>query len=181
MRQHATTAPSIGRIKPAPAWGHRSAIQVLVRVVLMLLVLEAVVIVVFRLQVRPGIDAIRRFNRAVLNPAMMKLAGSCPLVRLGDPSSRPSLGTVLRDACCRRAGRQPVLRPAAVWPYRLVRQRDGCGRMRTIEHRGKLYHAAAPMIVPFADAAPVISARSLRSFRLYNVRSFLRLDITGEE
>ena len=76
MSRHATTAPSIGRIKPAPAWGHRGVIQVLVRVVLMLLVLEAVVIVVFRLQVRPGIDAIRRFNRAVLNPAMMTLAGS---------------------------------------------------------------------------------------------------------
>ena len=76
MSKHATTAPPVRRIKAASAWGHRRAIQVLVPVVLMLLVLEAVLIVVFRLQVRPAIDAIRRFNRAVLNPAMMKVAGS---------------------------------------------------------------------------------------------------------
>jgi hypothetical protein len=50
----------------------------------------------------------------------------------------------------------------------------------TIEHRGKLYHAAAPTIVPFAQAAPLISARLLRSLRPYSVSSFLRLDITGE-
>ena len=77
MSKHTTTARPIRRVEAAPAWGHRGVIQVLVRVVLMLLVLEAVLIVVFRLQVRPAVGfSIRRFNRAVLNPAMMKVAGS---------------------------------------------------------------------------------------------------------
>ncbi len=51
----------------------------------------------------------------------------------------------------------------------------------TVKHKGKRYHTATPAIAPFADAAPVISARSRRTFSLYNVRSFLRLEITGEE
>ena len=180
MRQHVTTAPSIGRLKPAPAWGHRSAIQVLVGVVLMLLVLEAVLIVVFRLQVRPAIDVIRRFNRAVLNPAMMKVAGSAHwYASVIHHQGRASGRSYATPVVVEQAGSRFYI----PLPYGLT---DWCANVTaaggcTIRRKGKLYHTAAPTIVPFADAAPVISARSRRSFRLYNVRSFLRLDITGKE
>ena len=167
-------------ITAAPARGHRRAVQVLVRIVLMLLMLEAVLIVVFRLQVRPAIDAIRRFNRAVLNPAMMKVAGSAhwyaSVIRHQGRTSGRSYAT---PVVVEQAGSRfyiPLPYGLTDW-YANVTAAGGC----TIEHKGKLYHTAAPTIVPFADAAPVISARSLRSFRLYNVRSFLRLDITGGE
>ena len=180
MSKHATTAPSIRRVEAAPACGCRGVIQVLVRVVLMLLVLEAVVIVVFRLQVRPAIDAIRRFNRAVLNPAMMTLAGSSHwYASVIHHQGRASGRSYATPVVVEQAGSQFYI----PLPYGLT---DWCANVTaaggcTIEHRGKRYHTAAPTIVPFADAAPVISARSLRTFRLYNVRSFLRLDITGEE
>lgn len=51
----------------------------------------------------------------------------------------------------------------------------------TVKHKGKRYHTATPAIARFADADPVISARSRRTFSLYNVRSLLRLEITGGE
>ena len=179
MSKHAATAPSVRRIKAAPAWGHRRAVQVLVAVVLTLLVLEAALIVVFRLQVRPAIDAIRRFNRAVLNPAMMKLAGSAHWYASVIHHQGRASGRSYATPVVEQAGSHFYI----PLPYGLT---DWCANVTaaggcTIERKGKLYHAAAPTIVAFADAAPVISARSLRSFRLYNVRSFLRLDITGEE
>jgi hypothetical protein len=179
MRQHVTIASSGGRIRAKPVRGYRGAIQALVGVVLMLVVLEAVLIVVFRLQMQPAIDAVRRFNRAVLNPAMMKLAGSAHwyasvIYHQGRASGRSYATPVLVE----QAGNHfyiPLPYGATDWSANVT----AAGRC-TIEHRGKLYHAAAPTIVPFPQVAPLISARLLRSFRLYNVRSFLRLDITGE-
>ena len=180
MSKHTTTALPVRRIKAAPVWGHHRAIQVLVGVGLMLLLLEAVLIVVFRLQVRPAIDAIRRFNRAVLNPAMMKLAGSAHwYASVIHHQGRASGRSYATPVVVEQAGSHFYI----PLPYGLT---DWCANVTaaggcTIERKGKLYHTAAPTIVPFADASPVISARSLRSFRLYNVRSFLRLNITGEE
>ena len=143
MSKHATTARPIRRVEAAPAWGHRGAIQVLVRVVLMLLVLEAVLIVVFRLQVRPAIDAIRRFNRAVLNPAMMKLAGSSHwYASVIHHQGRASGRSYATPVVVEQAGSQ-LLHPAAVWPYRLVRQRDGCGRMHCRTQGQALSHRSA--------------------------------------
>jgi len=68
-------------------------------------------------------------------------------------------------------------------PYRLT---DWCANVTaaggcTVEHKGTRYHTIVPTVVPFALAAPLISARSRRTFHLYNVRSFLRLEIMGEE
>ncbi len=146
----------------------------------MLLMLEAGLIVVFRLQVRPAIDAIRHFNRAVLNPAMMRVAGSAHwYASVIHHRGRASGQSYATPVVVEQAGSHFYI----PLPYG---QTDWCANVTaaggcTIKHKGKLYHTAAPAIVPFADAAPVISARRLRSFRLYNVRSFLHLDITDEE
>jgi len=180
MRQHATIASPVGPIRAKPARSYLGAIQVLVRVVLMLVVLEAVLIVVFRLQVRPAIDAVRRFNRAVLNPAMMKLAGSAHwYVSVIHHQGRASGRFYATPVVVEQVGNHfyiPLPYGVTDWSANVT----AAGRC-TIEHRGKLYHAAAPTIVSFAQAAPLISARWLRSLRLYGVRSFLRLDITSEQ
>lgn len=160
--------------------GRCSTVRVLVRVVLMLAVLEAVLIVVFRLQLRPAINAVRRFNRTALNPAMMKVAGSAHwyasvIHHRGRVSGRAYATPVLVE----QAGNHFYI----PLPYGRT---DWCANVTaagecTVEHKGKLYHATAPTIVPFAEAAPLISPRTLRTLRLYNLRTFLRLDMTGGE
>ncbi|HEX9177712.1 MAG TPA: hypothetical protein VF874_17100, partial [Mycobacterium sp.] len=51
-------------------------VRVLVRVRLTLAALDVILVIVFRGKWRPGIDAVRQFNKAVLNPAMLRMAGS---------------------------------------------------------------------------------------------------------
>ncbi len=180
MRQDATTTPPIGPTKTTPTCGRRHAIRVLTGAVLVLIALEAVLIVVFRLQVRPAIDAIRHFNRAVLNPAMLTMAGSAHwyasvIHHQGRTTGRPYATPVVAE----RVGDQFYI----PLPYGLT---DWCANVTAaggcaVKHKGRRYHTTAPTVVPFALAAPLISARSRRRFRLYGVRSFLRLEITGEE
>ncbi len=155
-------------------------VRTLCGVVFVFVALEATLVVIFRAQWRPGIDAIRRFNRAVLNPAMMKVAGSAHwYASVIHHQGRASGRCYVTPVVVEQAGDHFYI----PLPYGLT---DWCANVTaaggcTIERKGKLYHTAAPTIVSFADASPVISARSLRSFRLYKVRAFLRLDITGEE
>lgn len=152
---------------------------VLFRVALALVVFEAILIVAFRLQARPLVDAVRRFNKAVLNPAMMKLAGSAHwYASVIHHQGRRSGRSYATPVVVEQAGNRfyiPLPYGVTDWSANVT----AAGRC-TIEHRGKLYHAEAPTIVPFEQAAPLISARIARSLRLYNVRSFLRLDITGD-
>jgi deazaflavin-dependent oxidoreductase (nitroreductase family) len=160
--------------------GHRRAIRVLTGTVFVLLALEAVLILVFRLRVRPAIDAIRRFNRAVLNPAMLTMAGSAHwyasvIHHQGRTTGRPYATPVLAD----RIGDQfyiPLPYGPTDWCAN-VTAAGGC----TVEHKGRRYRTTAPTVVPLALAAPLVSTRLRRSLRLYNVGSFLRLEITGEE
>jgi deazaflavin-dependent oxidoreductase (nitroreductase family) len=180
MRQDATTTLPIGRTKATPTCGHRHAIRVLAGGVFVLIALEAVLIVVFRLRVRPAIDAIRHFNRAVLNPAMLTMAGSAHwyasvIHHQGRTTGRPYATPVVAE----RVGDQFYI----PLPYGMT---DWCANVTatggcTVEHKGTRYHTPAPTIVSFARAAPLISARSRLTFRLYDVRSFLRLEITGGE
>jgi len=126
-----------------PGRGYRGAIQVLVRVVLMLTVLETVLIVLFRLQVRPAIDAVRRFNRAVLNPAMMKLAGSAHWYASAIHHQGRVSGRFYATAVVVAQGRKPLLHSAAVWRNRLVRQP---GRQR--RHRRPVCRSRRPSGYP---------------------------------
>ena len=149
-------------------------------VALLFIALDATLVVIFRTQWRPGIDAIRRFNRAVLNPAMMTVAGSAHWYASAIHHKGRASGRSYATPVVVEQARGHFYIPLPYGPTDWCANVTAAGRC-TIERKGKLYHTAAPTIVPFADAAPVISARSLRSFRLYKVRSFLRLDITGEE
>src|SRR3970040_2714389 len=55
--------------------GSMSMLRTLRRVLVVVVLLEAVAIVLFRMRWRPAIDAIRQFNRRALNPVMLKMAG----------------------------------------------------------------------------------------------------------
>ncbi|WP_238559644.1 MULTISPECIES: nitroreductase/quinone reductase family protein [Mycobacterium ulcerans group] len=157
----------------------RAAIQVLAGAGLLLVVLEAFLIVSFRLRLRPAINAIRRFNRAVLNPAMLTMAGSAHwyasvIHHQGRTTGRAYATPVVAE----RVGDQFYI----PLPYGRT---DWCANVMaagecTVEHKGRRYRTTAPAVIGFAVAAPFISARSRRTFRLYKVRSFLRLDITDK-
>ncbi len=167
-------------IRTTPRSAGARFLRALCAVVFVLVALLATLVVVFRKQWRPGIDAIRRFNRSVLNPAMLKLAGSAHwyasvIHHQGRVSGRSYATPVVAEQA---GGRFYIPLPYGRTDWCAnVTAAGGC----TIESKGRLYHTAAPKIVPLADAKRVVSPRSLRSFRLYKVGAFLQLDITGEE
>ena len=50
-----------------------------------------------------------------------------------------------------------------------------------VEHDGTLYETAGAVIVPAAEAVPLLPAGMRRADRLLGVESYLRLDITPVE
>jgi hypothetical protein len=104
----------------------------------MLLALEAVLIVVFRLQVRPAIDALRRFNRAVLNLAMMKVAGSAHwYASVIHHQGRTSERSYTTPVVAEHVGSQfyiPLPYGLTDWCANVVAA-GGC----TVKHKGKRY------------------------------------------
>ena len=148
------------------------------RILLALLALEAIMVVVFRSKWPPAIDAVRHFNKAVINPAMMRMAGSknwyASVVHhvgrtSGKPYATPVVITTVGD-------RLYIPLPYGIhvdWCDNVLAA-GGC----TVEHQGDHVETTAPAIVPFEEAAPLISPTSRRSFRLYGVDSFLRLEVS---
>jgi len=153
----------------------------LCRAVLVLAALEAVLVVIFRGRWRPGIDAVRRFNRAVLNPAMMRLAGSkhwyaSVVHHVGRVSGRAYATPVLIHA----VGDQfyiPLPYGTGVDWCANVLTAGGC----TVDHKGRRFSVTAPAIVAYSEVAPLIPARLRRTLGLYDVSFFLRLDVTADQ
>lgn len=155
--------------------------RALVRVVLPLLALWSLAVVVFRSQWPPAIDAVRHLNKAVLNPAMLRVAGSehwyASIVHhVGRSSGKPYSTPVV----VQQSGDQLYI------PLPYGTRADWCANVRaaggcTVEHKGRRLEATAPAIVPFAEAAPVLSPRLRRSFAMYGVDSFLRLTVANAE
>jgi hypothetical protein len=54
----------------------RRLLRVVGRVLIITLIFDAILILLFRTRWRPGIDAVRRFNKKFLNPMMMRFAGA---------------------------------------------------------------------------------------------------------
>lgn len=138
-------------------------------------------VVVFRSKWPPAIDAVRHFNKAVTNPAMMRMAGSknwyaSVVHHVGRTSGKPYATPVVITAVGDRLYIPLPYGVHADWCENVLAA-GGC----TVEHRGEHLEATAPAIVPFAEAAPLISPRSRRSFRLYGVDSFLRLEVSHRD
>jgi deazaflavin-dependent oxidoreductase (nitroreductase family) len=142
---------------------------------------EVILIVIFRARWRTGIDAVRRFNRAVLNPAMLRLAGSkhwyaSVVHHVGRTSGKPYATPVLIHAAGDRFYIPLPYGTGVDWCANVLAA-GGC----TVDHKGQRFTATAPAIVPDTEVAPLISGRLRWTFGLYRVTSFLRLEVAADQ
>lgn len=156
----------------------RRILRVLAGAGLALLAAEAIMVAVFRSKWRPAIDVVRRFNKLVLNPAMLRMAGSehwyASVVRhVGRRSGRSYATPVVAS----RAGDHLYI------PLPYGTRVDWCANVLAaggcvLEHRGERFETGNPVIVAAAEAAPTLSGRARRVLLgLFGVDSFLRLEV----
>ncbi|GAA3420896.1 nitroreductase family deazaflavin-dependent oxidoreductase [Rhodococcus aetherivorans] len=131
-------------------------------------------VVVWRSRWKPALTALRRYNKVVLNPVILKRGGKTVTAvhHVGRTSGRPYVTPVWAE----RSGQSFFIH----LPYgtdvdwcRNVLAGGGC----VLEREGVRYDAVAPVIVPAAEAEPHLSSASRRMHRLFGVESYLRLDI----
>jgi deazaflavin-dependent oxidoreductase (nitroreductase family) len=149
--------------------------------VLVFAALEMILVAVFRARLRPAIDAVRRFNRVILNPVMMPLSGSkhwyASVVRhVGRRSGKSYATPVLIHPAGDRFYIPLPYGTGVDWCANVIAA-GGCA----VDHKGKRFTATAPVIVDRAEADPLISRRLRWTFGLYGVTSFLRLDVATEQ
>jgi deazaflavin-dependent oxidoreductase (nitroreductase family) len=125
---------------------------------------------------RTARDRVRVFNKHVLNPAMMKLAGR-----------RHWYASVLRHRG-RRSGKEyatpvvavPVAGEAFIIPLPYGEGVDwlnnvlAAGRA-TIEARGETYHVTEPEVIGADEALPLLDERHRRTWRRFGIERFLRV------
>jgi deazaflavin-dependent oxidoreductase (nitroreductase family) len=121
-------------------------------------------------------DVIRVFNKRVLNPAMMNLAGR-----------RHWYASVLRHRG-RRSGREyatpvvaePVADDAFIVPLPYgedvdwLKNLQAAGRA-TIEWKGKTYEVVQPEVIDAETAFPLLDERHRRTWRTFGIERFLRV------
>lgn len=135
-------------------------------------------IVVWRSHWQPALDALRWFNKKTTNPQMLKRAGK--RVTTIHHKGRGSGKEYVTPVWAARVGRSFFVQ----LPYgthvdwcRNVLAGGGCA----LEHEGGRYDTVAPVIVPAAEAAPLLPPMVRRMHRMFGVESYLRLDINTAE
>ncbi|MUM15330.1 hypothetical protein BI330_00080 [Mycobacterium sp. CBMA 623] len=140
------------------------------------LILFALLVAGIRLQNRPILDVVRRFNHAVTNPKIMATAGtaatSTAVIR---HTGRRSGGSYETPVEAFDAAGDTVLillpyGPTADW-VRNVTAQGGADLLRA----GELMALTDPRIVPTADVRSQLPAKELRMQRLFNVPECLQL------
>jgi deazaflavin-dependent oxidoreductase (nitroreductase family) len=129
-----------------------------------------------RWQVGPALDFIRRMNRSVTNPRVMRTAGT------------PETQTSVIEHVGRKSGRtyetpiDIIESPTGLLialPYGTradwVRNVVDAGSA-TVVTRGERVGVGSPTIVATADVAELIPRRTMRMLRLFGVSHFLRLE-----
>ena len=164
-----------------PVWARRSLAGFLGFVgflVLVDLVPTAVMVVSWRTRWRPGLDAIRWYNKKIRNPVMLRLGIN--QVTAIHHTGRRSGTDYVTPVWAERIGQSFFIH----LPYgtgmdwcRNILAAGGCA----VEHDGTLYETDAAVIVPAAEAVPFLPAGMRRVDRLFGVESYLRLDITPVE
>lgn len=147
----------------------------LVWTVLGFVALWLVFVLAFRLHIQPLLDAIRAFNKRVLNPAMLRFAGQ-----------QHWYAAVLHHTG-RRTGRAyttPVVPEPTdngfIIPLPYGEHVDWLGNVlaaghATITAKGHTYTVDQPEIVDWAVAEPLVPPRQRRLFRLYGIDAFLQV------
>lgn len=134
-------------------------------------------VAVWRSRWKPALTAVRRYNKSVLNPVILKRRGATVTAvhHVGRRSGKPYVTPVWAE----RAGQSFFVH----LPYgtdvdwcRNVLAGGGC----TLEQAGVRYDVVAPVVVPAAEAEPHLTPASRRMHRLFGVRSYLRLDVAPE-
>lgn len=155
----------------------RRMVRVFGRFLLGYLIFELIAVVVFRSRWQPAIDSVRRFNKKILNPAMMKLAGKrhwyAAVVRHTGRKSGKDYATPVWAEKVGRSFFIPLPYGTDVDWCRNILAAGSC----VLEDHGARYHTTAPVIVPAKEVAPQLPARPRRTFGLFGVDSYLRLDI----
>lgn len=124
-------------------------------------------------------DAIRMFNKFVLNPAMMQLAGR-----------KYWYASVIRHTG-RNSGRQyatPVVAEKVpdgfILPLPYGKGVDWLRNVRssgraTIQVRGQTYEVVEPEVIDAATAAPQLPARRRREFQRFRIANFVKLKLAN--
>jgi deazaflavin-dependent oxidoreductase (nitroreductase family) len=139
----------------------------------------ALLVVGMRWKLSPVLDAVRRMNRSVTNPRVMRTAGSAGeqtsvIHHIGRKSGRAYATPV--DVIPTRTGFLIAL------PY--GKQADWLRNVlaagsATVVTNGDRLEVDAPTIVATADVADIIPSRTMRTLRLFGVDECLHLEKTS--
>ena len=150
------------------------------RILVVTLIFDAVLIMVFRTRWRPGIDAVRRFNKTFLNPMMMRFAGGshwyASVVHHQGRISGKAYATPIWAVAAGRYFYIPLPYGTDVdWCKNIVQ-----GGHCVLESHGQRYETTSPQIVPADIAAADIPLRDHLRFSAYGVDSYLRLELPAD-
>jgi len=162
-------------------WVGRSLVWLLALVrflVVVELASTVLVLVVWRTRWQPGIDFLRWFNKKVGNPVWRRLAGK--RITKVHHTGRTSGTEYVTPVWAERSGRWFFVS----LPYGT--EVDWCRNVLAagccaLERKRVRYETAAPVIVPAAEATPLLPPGLRRRHRLVGVDSYLRLDIISTE
>jgi hypothetical protein len=144
-------------------------------VVIPALALRAVMVVAFRFRYRPIINGVRTFNKRVLNPAMMKLAGRkhwyAAVIRHRGRSSGKAYETPILAEPTPDGFVIPLPYGEHVDWLENVLVAGTC----EIESQGISYSVTEPHVVDREEAAPFLSSRMRRRLGLYGVDKYLKV------
>lgn len=164
-----------------PVWVRRSLVGALGLAGFLVLVDLATTllrIVAWRTRWRPGIDAVRWYNKKVENPMALKMGGK--RITAIHHSGRKSGRDYVTPVWAERSGQWFFIQ----LPYGT--EVDWCRNVLAagccaLEHNGVRYDTVAPVIVPVAEAVPFLPPGLRRMQRLVGVEAYLRLDIGPAE
>lgn len=144
-------------------------------VVIPYLALQTAMVVAFRFKFRPVMDGVRAFNKRILNPAMMKLAGRrgwyAAVIRHEGRSSGKEYETPVLAEPTPDGFLIPLPYGERVDWLKNVLAAGEC----EIEDKGVSYPAAEPEVVDREEATPLLPPRTRRQLGLYGVEKYLKL------
>ncbi len=122
-------------------------------------------------------DTVRVFNKHVLNPAMMLLAGrKCWYASVIRHSGRRSGKTYATPVVAERIGDGFILPLPYGTEVDWLRNVLAAGRATLTVH-GETYEVVAPEIIDSTTAAPQLSPSRRRTFRRFGVEHFLKVTL----
>lgn len=151
----------------------RRLVAALAGLLALLLLVEAIAVFVFRSGWRPGIDAVRHFNRACLNPLMMRRAGTpgwyaSAIHHVGRRSGREYVTPIVAE----RVGDRFVIPLPYGADVDWSRNVLAAGKA-DLDADGLRHHLVGPAILEAEEVEPLLSDRWRSRFGFYGVDRYL--------